>query len=149
MKSLRIFPISEFFVVQIAMEEEPVIKEEPYSDGELDPLQTNSETAGESEEENPCTAEPAASSNLKDGSIQIPVKDVKEEPESIVVEPNLHLEENDGNSAEVNHQAEALPASGSGLTSALQHSQGVCVDNKDTYFICGECGKRFKVLKNP
>jgi hypothetical protein len=31
------------------MDEEPVIKEEPYSDGELDPLQTNSEAAAESE----------------------------------------------------------------------------------------------------
>jgi hypothetical protein len=31
------------------MDEEPVIKEEPYSDGELDPLQTNSEIAAESE----------------------------------------------------------------------------------------------------
>jgi hypothetical protein len=31
------------------MDEEPVIKEEPYSDDELDPLQTNSETAAESE----------------------------------------------------------------------------------------------------
>jgi hypothetical protein len=31
------------------MDEEPVIKEEPYSDGELDPLQTNNEAAAESE----------------------------------------------------------------------------------------------------
>jgi hypothetical protein len=31
------------------MDEEPVIKEEPYSDGELDPLQVNSEAAVDSE----------------------------------------------------------------------------------------------------
>lgn len=31
------------------MDEEPVIKEEPYSDGELDPLQMNSEIAVDSE----------------------------------------------------------------------------------------------------
>lgn len=31
------------------MDEEPVIKEEPYSDGELDPLQMNSEAAVDSE----------------------------------------------------------------------------------------------------
>jgi hypothetical protein len=41
--------INELFVGQFTMDEEPVIKEEPYSDGELDPLQTNSETAAESE----------------------------------------------------------------------------------------------------
>lgn len=31
------------------MDEEPVIKEEPYSDGELDPLQMNSEAVVDSE----------------------------------------------------------------------------------------------------
>jgi len=36
-------------VAQFTMDEEPTIKEEPYSDGELDPLQTNSETAVDSE----------------------------------------------------------------------------------------------------
>jgi hypothetical protein len=44
-----------------------------------------------------CTAEPVISLKLKEDSIQIHTKDLKEEPESIVVEPNLHLEENDGN----------------------------------------------------
>jgi hypothetical protein len=41
------------------------------------------------------------SSKLKKNPIQSPIKDVKEEPESIVVEPNLHLEENDGNRFEM------------------------------------------------
>jgi hypothetical protein len=48
-----------------------------------------------------CNTEPAVSPKLKEDSRQIPVKDVKEEPESIVVEPNLHLEENDGNRFEI------------------------------------------------
>jgi hypothetical protein len=48
-----------------------------------------------------CNAEPAVSPKLKEDSIQSPIKDVKEEPESIVVEPNLHLEENDGNRFEI------------------------------------------------
>ena len=37
------------FVLQFIMDEEPVIKEEPYSDGELDPLQMNSEAVVDSE----------------------------------------------------------------------------------------------------
>lgn len=133
-------------LVLFVMDEEPVIKEEPYSDGELDPLQMNSEAAVDSEEENVRNAEPAVSSECRADSPYVPAEDVKGEPESIVVEPNLHLAETDGNSTELNHQNEASPASGSGVTSALQHSQAVCVDNKNTYFICGECGKRFKVL---
>jgi hypothetical protein len=36
------------------MDEEPVIKEEPYSDGELDPLQMNSEAAVDSEVSHKC-----------------------------------------------------------------------------------------------
>jgi hypothetical protein len=41
--------VNWLFVLQFMMDEEPVIKEEPYSDGELDPLQMNSEAAVDSE----------------------------------------------------------------------------------------------------
>lgn len=41
--------VNWLFVLQFIMDEEPVIKEEPYSDGELDPLQMNSEAAVDSE----------------------------------------------------------------------------------------------------
>lgn len=48
-----------------------------------------------------CTAEPAVSSECKEDSSYVPAEDVKGEPESIVVEPNLHLAENDGNRFEL------------------------------------------------
>jgi len=41
------------------------------------------------------------SSECRDDSSYSPAEDVKGEPESIVVEPNLHLAENDGNRFEL------------------------------------------------
>jgi hypothetical protein len=41
------------------------------------------------------------SAKFKEDSLDIPAEEVKEEPESIIVEPNLHLEENDGNRFEL------------------------------------------------
>jgi hypothetical protein len=41
--------VNWLFALQLIMDEEPVIKEEPYSDGELDPLQMNSEIVVDSE----------------------------------------------------------------------------------------------------
>jgi hypothetical protein len=46
-------------------------------------------------------AEPAVSSDCRADSPYVPAEDVKAEPESIVVEPNLHLAENDGNRFEL------------------------------------------------
>jgi hypothetical protein len=47
-ENLKSHTMNYLFVVQFTMDE-PTIKEEPYSDGELDPLQTNSEAAVDSE----------------------------------------------------------------------------------------------------
>jgi hypothetical protein len=41
------------------------------------------------------------SSECREDSTYVPAEDVKGEPESIVVEPNLHLAENDGNRFEL------------------------------------------------
>jgi hypothetical protein len=41
--------VNWLFVLQFTMDDEPVIKEEPYSDGELDPLQMTSEAVVDSE----------------------------------------------------------------------------------------------------
>jgi hypothetical protein len=44
-----------------------------------------------------CAAEPAVSAECAEDTSYVPEEDVRGEPESIVVEPNLHLAENDGN----------------------------------------------------
>jgi hypothetical protein len=52
------------------------------------------------------------SSEGRDDSSYVPAEDVKGEPESIVVEPNLHLAENDGNRFELfisSHLGEDTP----------------------------------------
>jgi hypothetical protein len=46
-------------------------------------------------------AQPAVSAECGEDTSDVPAEDVRGEPESIVVEPNLHLAENDGNRFEL------------------------------------------------